>query len=118
MVSVDSDGSSKLLLEQLLASPLSENTHTTFDLGLKGGPLEQEHALWQFHAHWGDDGTKGSEHTLDGKRFAAEVTLSFCEVLVHSFIQGWLILIRFASAPFGSLEQREVWNSRGSCSPA
>ncbi|TRY77940.1 hypothetical protein TCAL_10905 [Tigriopus californicus] len=52
MVSVDSEGSS-----------------------LKGGPLEQEHALWQFHAHWGDDGTKGSEHTLDGRRFASELHL-------------------------------------------
>lgn len=42
---------------------------------LKGGPLEDEYALWQFHAHWGNDDTKGSEHTIDGRRYAAELHL-------------------------------------------
>ena len=41
--------------------------------GLSGGPLEGEYELWQFHAHWGKKGAKGSEHTIDGKQWDAEV---------------------------------------------
>lgn len=29
--------------------------------------------LQQFHFHWGSDGTKGSEHQIDGKSYPAEV---------------------------------------------
>ena len=42
---------------------------------LVGGPLmNDEYELWQFHAHWGNDSSKGSEHTVDGKTYAAEVS--------------------------------------------
>ena len=44
-------------------------------LALKGGPLNGEYELWQFHAHWGNDEKKGSEHTVDGKCYAAELHL-------------------------------------------
>ena len=44
--------------------------------GLSGGPLEGEYELWQFHAHWGKSGSKGSEHTIDGKQWDAEVRTS------------------------------------------
>lgn len=40
---------------------------------IEGGPLEGKYLLEQFHAHWGSDCTCGSEHTIDGKSFAAEV---------------------------------------------
>ena len=40
---------------------------------LSGGPLEGEYELLQFHAHWGSDLTKGSEHTVDGHAYAGEV---------------------------------------------
>lgn len=40
---------------------------------LAGGPLEGEYELWQFHAHWGSDNSKGSEHRVNGKMFASEV---------------------------------------------
>jgi len=41
---------------------------------LGGGPLlDDEYELWQFHAHWGSDNSKGSEHTVDGKEYASEV---------------------------------------------
>ena len=44
-------------------------------IALKGGPLgEAEYELWQFHAHWGKESQAGSEHTVDGKAFAAEVS--------------------------------------------
>jgi hypothetical protein len=46
-----------------------------FSPALSGGPLEDVYELWQYHAHWGKDNSQGSEHTLDGKSFAAELHL-------------------------------------------
>ena len=48
---------------------------TFYYLALSGGGLDGEYELWQFHAHWGDDDCRGSEHTVDGKMFPAEVRL-------------------------------------------
>nr|ACO12737.1 Carbonic anhydrase 2 [Lepeophtheirus salmonis] len=42
---------------------------------LTGGPLKDNHELWQYHAHWGSDNAKGSEHRVDGKMFSAELHL-------------------------------------------
>lgn len=42
---------------------------------LKGGPLQDEYELWQFHAHWGSDNEHGSEHTVDGRNYPAELHL-------------------------------------------
>lgn len=42
---------------------------------LTGGPLKSKFALEQFHAHWGSSDTVGSEHTLDGKMYSAELHL-------------------------------------------
>lgn len=44
---------------------------------IQAGPLEGKYLLEQFHAHWGSDCTCGSEHTVDGKSFAAEVSMTF-----------------------------------------
>lgn len=44
--------------------------------GLIGGPLMNEHELWQFHAHWGNTDDHGSEHTVDGIPYPAEVCRS------------------------------------------
>ena len=35
--------------------------------------MDGEYELWQFHAHWGSEDGQGSEHTVDGKNYAAEV---------------------------------------------
>jgi len=40
---------------------------------LSGGPLDDDYKVLQMHAHWGDKPGKGSEHTLDGKMFDAEL---------------------------------------------
>ena len=37
--------------------------------------MDSEYELWQFHAHWGSDNSKGSEHTIDGKEYASEVSI-------------------------------------------
>lgn len=40
---------------------------------VSGGGLEGVFTTVQFHFHWGSNNTIGSEHTLDGKAFAAEL---------------------------------------------
>jgi len=40
---------------------------------LSGGPLGDDYKVLQMHAHWGDKPGRGSEHTLDGKMFDAEL---------------------------------------------
>jgi len=42
---------------------------------LKGGPLDSEYKLLQIHAHWGACDGSGSEHTLDGECYDAELHL-------------------------------------------
>ena len=41
---------------------------------LRNGPLKSKHiyALEQFHAHWGSNEYKGSEHIVDGKSYIKE----------------------------------------------
>jgi len=42
---------------------------------LEGGPLQGKYQLEQFHMHWGNDCSCGSEHTVDGKAFPGEIHL-------------------------------------------
>lgn len=54
---------------------------------LTGGPLNEDvYQLEQFHAHWGKDGSCGSEHLVDGQSFAAEVNQKRSYILVEFFI--------------------------------
>ena len=42
---------------------------------ITGGPLgDTTYTLNQFHVHFGCENSRGSEHTLNGKRFAGQVT--------------------------------------------
>ena len=41
---------------------------------VSGGGLTGEFNTVQFHLHWGSTNMKGSEHFLDGKQYAAEVS--------------------------------------------
>ena len=38
-----------------------------------GGPLSKIYKFEQFHFHWGGKDSEGSEHTVDGKMYPAEV---------------------------------------------
>jgi len=40
---------------------------------LTGGPLNNEYGVAQMHAHWGSKDGVGSEHTIDGKSYDAEL---------------------------------------------
>lgn len=42
---------------------------------LQGGPLKDTFRLAQFHLHWGSEDSHGSEHTIDGQTYAAELHL-------------------------------------------
>ncbi|MGH0115195.1 UNVERIFIED_CONTAM: hypothetical protein FKN15_070715 [Acipenser sinensis] len=42
---------------------------------LSGGPLLNQFRLCQFHFHWGESNAVGSEHTVDGTLFPAELHL-------------------------------------------
>ena len=41
---------------------------------VSGGGLTGVYTTVQFHLHWGSTNMKGSEHYLDGKQYAAEVS--------------------------------------------
>lgn len=64
------------MLELLITFLLAFVLIFDFFLALKGGHLDSEYELWQFHAHWGNEDKHGSEHTVDGKTFASEVRIS------------------------------------------
>lgn len=38
-----------------------------------GGPVSENHSFLQFHMHWGASADSGSEHTLNGESYAAEL---------------------------------------------
>lgn len=40
---------------------------------LQGGALDGVYRLAQFHIHWGSCEGQGSEHTVDGVKYDAEV---------------------------------------------
>ena len=43
---------------------------------VSGGGLNGVYTTVQFHFHWGANNNVGSEHTVDGKEYAAEVSKS------------------------------------------
>ncbi|XP_062033530.1 carbonic anhydrase 5A, mitochondrial isoform X2 [Lepus europaeus] len=43
------------------------------DSGVSGGPLENHYRLKQFHFHWGATNAWGSEHTVNGHVYPAEL---------------------------------------------
>ncbi|XP_052212006.1 carbonic anhydrase 7-like [Dreissena polymorpha] len=56
---------------------------------LTGGPLgNQQFRLEEFHLHWGADNRRGSEHTIDGKMFAAELHLVHWNTKYGSMVEA------------------------------
>ncbi|CAL1595284.1 unnamed protein product [Knipowitschia caucasica] len=54
---------------------LVEYDDSTDKSTLKGGPLQETFRLCQFHFHWGECNSWGSEHTVDRRLFPAELHL-------------------------------------------
>ena len=44
------------------------------EYNVSGGGLNDIYTTFQLHLHWGSDNSKGSEHTMNGKSYAAEVS--------------------------------------------
>ena len=65
------DGGHFLKFETLDGTPwVSQNEY------LSGGPLgTDKYHFWHFNLHWGSSECDGSEHTIDGHRFPAELQL-------------------------------------------
>lgn len=55
---------------------------------LTGGPLETEYKIENFHFHWGQDNSCGSEHLLEGKAFPAEVHVVHWNTAYGSFSEA------------------------------
>ena len=77
---------------------------------MTGGPLEDNYELWQFHAHWGKENSKGSEHTVNGHSYSGEVRseyrlynkfkcLNYCSAnkIVAINLKFMLILVTFSA---------------------
>ncbi|PRD34444.1 UNVERIFIED_CONTAM: Ca13 [Trichonephila clavipes] len=65
----------------------NSTVHTLCVLGLTGGPLEHSYQLVQFHCHWGKCCNTGSEHTIDGKGYAAELHLVHWNVDLYNSVE-------------------------------
>lgn len=55
-----------------------------FSAALTDGPVSGIYRLKQFHFHWGDSDHKGSEHTVAGTKFPAEVGLLWIIMIILS----------------------------------
>ena len=59
---------------------------------LRGGPLGgTTYRLEQYHCHWGKEAGEGSEHTVNGKSYAAEVSIT--NLFLSRFIPHTLFLL-------------------------
>ncbi|NXS98096.1 CAH9 anhydrase, partial [Jacana jacana] len=68
---------------------LKNNGHTVVlelpeSLAITGGYAQQYRAV-QLHLHWGSPSGRGSEHTIDGRRFAAEIHVVHYNTKYDSF---------------------------------
>lgn len=55
---------------------------------LTGGPLQSEYKIENFHFHWGEDNSCGSEHLLEGQAFPAEVHIVHWNTLYGTFAEA------------------------------
>ena len=67
----------------LVFTPLPLNER----LSVTGGPLRDKYVFEKFQFHWGMDDSYGSEHTVGGKSYAAEVHLVHWNVSKYDTFQ-------------------------------
>ncbi|XP_036193349.1 carbonic anhydrase 13 isoform X1 [Myotis myotis] len=77
---------------------------------LRGGPLTGRYRLRQFHLHWGSTDDHGSEHVVDGVRYAAELHV------VHWNSDKYPSFVEAAHEPDG-LAVLGVFLEIGECNP-
>jgi len=59
--------------------------YTSGQSSIRGGPLEGTYSLAQYHCHWGREEDRGSEHTVNGQKYAAELHLVHYNTKYGSF---------------------------------
>ena len=57
--------------------------------GISGGPLTSSYTLAQFHLHWGSRRGQGSEHTINGRAYDAELHLVHYKSSYKSFADAF-----------------------------
>ncbi|KAF4797990.1 Carbonic anhydrase 13 [Turdus rufiventris] len=77
---------------------------------LTGGPLNGTYRLRQIHFHWGSNDEAGSEHTVDGMKYAAELHV------VHWNAEKYSSFVEAASQSDG-LAVMAVFLKIGECNP-
>jgi len=101
-INVDSDAVSPLEVDPLTwnyvpqsGKFLKNNGHSWVvemqdeEPSLSGGPLKGDiFKLEQFHCHWGDSDDVGSEHTINGRHFSAELHLVHWNTKYSSFSEA------------------------------
>lgn len=60
---------------------------------VSGGGLNGVYTTVQFHFHWGANNTVGSEHTVDGKEYAAEVSETIMQTRPQKVWHSVLIIL-------------------------
>ncbi|KFO73908.1 Carbonic anhydrase 9, partial [Cuculus canorus] len=80
---------------------LINNGHTVLlmlpeSLAITGGYAQQYQAV-QLHLHWGSPSGPGSEHTVNGHRFAAEAPFGFC---AHHYCGGSVLQVGSRENPY------------------
>ena len=68
------------------------------DVELKILELHKFSQVWQMHAHWGSCAGHGSEHTVDGKQYDAELHI------VHFNTKVWIWLSYYYTFVIASLQ--------------
>uniref|UniRef100_A0A674P2L8 Carbonic anhydrase n=1 Tax=Takifugu rubripes TaxID=31033 RepID=A0A674P2L8_TAKRU len=95
---------------------------------LKGGPLQDQFRLCQFHFHWGESNAWGSEHTVDRRLFPAELHLVHWNSDKYSLFEEAVsgdnglavigVFLKVLSRPRSAGLERSTLNNPDSCCPA
>ncbi|XP_072022300.1 carbonic anhydrase-like [Amphiura filiformis] len=84
------------------------------DVYIRGGPLNATYKAAQFNFHWGSIDSQGSEHTLNGKPYPAEVCICLVFILVGSAEGGESMECMWNRGEFlyvqAGRSYREVWD--------
>ena len=81
-------------------------------LDLSGGPLGSDnYQLVQFHAHWGGENGRGSEHTVDGKVNRILLFIFLKSAHHRNFFSFFMKIINYALEVVKMLSQSHISDS-------
>eukprot|EP00116_Pleurobrachia_bachei_P005358 sb/3465620/ len=108
----------KIKFENLPTPLVAKNTGSTLHVEcvgkvkgtLTGGPVgEEQYTLQQFHFHWGHNASQGSEHTINGKMYSAELHYVFKNEPIRSrylgHVTGYQYFLIWSVHKYGSMNE-------------